>query len=123
MTAHNCFKIFPEASLHKWVFFVYLALLRKIEYCKCYIESVPLLTKPGSSLVILPLMRILQRNLNTSTFVMWEMKRNVSLVRLVVTRSSGPPASQPDSWLTRLSAYLSVIWLRVPTQYGFCSWV
>jgi hypothetical protein len=32
-------------------------------------------------------------------------------------------ASQPVSCLTRLSAYLSVIWLRVPTQYGCCSWV
>jgi len=46
------------------------------------------------------------------------MKRNVSVVRLVVvTRSSGPPASHSVSCLTRLSAYLSVIWLRVPTQF------
>ena len=52
-------------------------------------------------------MKILQRNLNRSTFVVWEMKRNVSAVRLIVaTRSSGPPASQPVSCLTRLSAYL-----------------
>jgi len=42
----------------------------------------------------------------------------VSLVRLIVTtRSSGPPASQPVSCLTRLSAYLSVIWLWVPPDY------
>jgi len=46
------------------------------------------------------------------------MKRNVSAVRLIVaTRSSGPPASQPVSCLTRLSADLSVIWLRVPSDY------
>ena len=46
------------------------------------------------------------------------MKSNVSVVRLiVVTRSSGPPANQPVSCLTQLSAYLSVIWLRVPTQF------
>jgi hypothetical protein len=32
---------------------------------------------------------------------------------IVGTRSSGPPASQPVSCLTRLSADLSVIWLRV----------
>ena len=69
-------------------------------------------------------MKILQRNLNRVTFVVWEMKRNVSVVRLVVvTRNSGPPASQPVSCLTCLSADLSVIWLRVPTQYGCCSWV
>ena len=38
-------------------------------------------------------MKILQRNLKRSTFVVWEMKRNVSVVRLIVaTRSSGPPA-------------------------------
>ena len=69
-------------------------------------------------------MKILQRNLNRSTFVVWEIKRNVSVVRLIVARrSSGPPASQPLSCLTRLSADLSVIWLRLPTQYGCCSWV
>ena len=41
-----------------------------------------------------PALKILQRNLNRSTFVVWEMKRNVSVVRLIVaTRSSDPPAS------------------------------
>jgi len=44
------------------------------------IQGVPLDTEPGISLIILPLMRILQRNLNRSTFVVWEMKRNVSVV-------------------------------------------
>jgi hypothetical protein len=43
------------------------------------------------------------------------------VVRLIVaTRSSGPPASQPVSCMTRLSADLSVIWLRVFVL--FCSW-
>ena len=89
-----------------------------------FVQGVPLPTKPGSSLVILTSMMILQRDLNRSTFVVWEMKRNVSVVRLIVgTRSSGPPGSQPVSCLTRLSADLSVIWLRAPTQYGCCSWV
>ena len=69
-------------------------------------------------------MKILQWNLNRSMFIVWEMKRNVSVVRLIVeSRSSGPPASQPVSCLTRLSVDLTVIWLRVPTQYGCCSWV
>ena len=59
-------------------------------------------------------MKILQRNLNRSTFVLWEIKRNVSIVRLIVaTLSSGPPASQPVSCLTRLYAVLSVTWLKV----------
>jgi hypothetical protein len=54
-------------------------------------------------------MTILQRDLNRSTFVVWEMKGNVSVVRLIDgTRNSGPPASQPVSCLTRLSADPSV---------------
>ena len=41
-----------------------------------------------------PALKTLQRNLNRSTFVVWEMKRNVSVVPLILaTRSSGPPAS------------------------------
>jgi len=62
------------------------------------IQGVPLATEPGISLIIPTPMKTLQRNLNRSTFVVWEMKRNVYVVRLVVaTRSSGPPASQPVS--------------------------
>ena len=44
------------------------------------IQSVPLATEPGISLIILTPMKILQRNLNRSTFVVWEMKSNVSVV-------------------------------------------
>jgi len=68
---------------------------------ECFIiQRVPLATEPGISLIILTPMKILQQNLNRSTFVVWEMKRNVSVVRLIVaTRSSGPPASQPVSCL------------------------
>jgi hypothetical protein len=58
--------------------------------------GVPLLTKLGISLIILKPIKILQWDLNRSTFVVWEMNRNVSVVRLVVaTRSSNPPVSQP----------------------------
>ena len=45
------------------------------------IQSVPLATEPGISLIILTPIKILQRNLNRSTFVVLEMKRNVSVVR------------------------------------------
>jgi hypothetical protein len=59
------------------------------------IHCVPLATEPGISLIILTPVKILQRNLNRSTFVVWEMKRNVSVVRLILaTRSSGSPARQ-----------------------------
>ena len=54
-------------------------------------------------------MKILQRNLNRSTFAVWEMKRNVSVVILIVaTQSSGLPTSQPVSCLTRLSACMKI---------------
>ena len=46
------------------------------------IQGVPFATEPGISLIILTPMKILQRNLNRSTFVVWEMKRNVSVVRV-----------------------------------------
>jgi hypothetical protein len=45
-----------------------------------YIQDVPLATEPGISLIILTPIKILQRNLNRGTFVVWEMKRNVSVV-------------------------------------------
>ena len=42
------------------------------------VQCFPLATEPGISLIILTPMKILQRNLNRSAFVVWEMKRNVS---------------------------------------------
>jgi len=45
------------------------------------ILSVPLATEPGISVIILTPIKILQRNLNRSTFVVWEIKRNVFVVR------------------------------------------
>jgi hypothetical protein len=41
---------------------------------------VPLATEPGISLIILTPMKMLQQNLNRGTFVVCEMKRNVSVV-------------------------------------------
>jgi hypothetical protein len=48
----------------------------------CNIQGVPLATEPDISLIILTPMKILQRILNRGTFVVWEMKRNVSVVCL-----------------------------------------
>jgi len=44
------------------------------------IQCVPLATELGISLIIVTSMKTLQLNLNRSTFVVWEMKRNVSVV-------------------------------------------
>jgi hypothetical protein len=72
------------------------------------IQSVPLATKPGISLIILTPMKILQWNLNRSTFIVWEMKINVSVVRLIVaTRSSGPP-EMPGSVAS--GTFCSLVW-------------
>ena len=49
------------------------------------IQCVPLATEPGISLIILTPMKILQRNLNRSTFVVSEMKRNVSVVCVCIS--------------------------------------
>jgi hypothetical protein len=43
------------------------------------VQDVPLASEPGISLIILTPMKIFKRNLNRSTFVVWEMKRNVSV--------------------------------------------
>ena len=59
----------------------YTSLIYNLKFTDTeFIQSVPLATKPDISLIILTPMKILQRNLNRSTFVVWEMKRNVSVV-------------------------------------------
>ena len=45
-----------------------------------YVQCVPLATEPGISLIILTPTKMLQRNLNRNTFVVWETKRNVFVV-------------------------------------------
>ena len=51
--------------------FVHKMFIPDMNHCKIPVklQCVPLATEPGISLIILPLMRILQRNLNRSTFV------------------------------------------------------
>jgi hypothetical protein len=61
------------AGMYQWVGQI-------IGFIYCLVQSVPLPTKPGSSLIILTPITILQRDLNSSTFIAWEMKRNVSVV-------------------------------------------
>jgi len=57
------------------------APVSRYTYISCLvIQDVPLATEPVISLIILTPMKILQRNLNSITFVVWEMKRNVSVV-------------------------------------------
>ena len=68
----------------------YVRCVENEEECVCSvpniyicIQCVPLATEPSISLIILTPMEILQRNLNKSTLVVWKMKRNVSVVRLI----------------------------------------
>jgi len=55
--------------------YCYSGGLEKILF-KWDIQGVPLATETGISLIILTPMKILQRNLNRSTFVVWEMWRH-----------------------------------------------
>jgi hypothetical protein len=84
------------------------------------VQCVPLATEPGISLIILTPMKILQRNLNRSTFVVREMKRNVSVVRFkfrwnilisgkIIEEMPGSVASGKHciSWPTHRYGYLS----------------
>ena len=49
-----------------------------------YVQDVPLATEPGNSLIILPLMRILKRNLKrtTDTFLFISHTTNVLLFKI-----------------------------------------
>jgi len=84
----GCLLISPLFIHHIWMFFLncdifiihrgFLALRKSSSFL--FIQRVPLATEPDISLIILTPMKILQRNLNRSTFVVWEMKRNVPVV-------------------------------------------
>ena len=60
-------------SIHIYIKGIYI-------YIYIYIKGDPLATEPGIFLIILTPMKTLQRNWNRSTFVVWEMKRGVSVV-------------------------------------------
>ena len=89
--------------LHKAIFSLWLRRIINIQLASpqirnfiymIIIQGVPLATEPGISLIILTPMTILQRNLNSSTFVVWEMKRNVSVVCVY----SAPNSSFREDW-------------------------
>ena len=63
------------------------------------VQFVPLATEPDISLIILTLMRILQRNLNRSTFVVWEMWRHHNMCW------KWPPFASRQDWARRAIFY------------------
>jgi len=67
-----------------------------------YIQGVPLATGPGISLIILTPMKILQRNLNRSTFVVWEMWRHNDMCW------KWPPFAPRQDW-TRQAIFWKVL--------------
>jgi len=74
---HNmCWKWPPFASRQDWTGAPYFGKslpVRPLSLTVLFIHGAPLATEPGISLIILTPMKILQRNLNRSTFVVWEM--------------------------------------------------
>jgi hypothetical protein len=77
------FKNFPPKPSHFRKTLILLCVFHfPVHHVFCVnIQCAPLATEPGITLVILTPMKILQRNLNRSRFVVWEMKRDVSAVR------------------------------------------
>ena len=65
-------------------------------------------------------MKILQRNLNRSTFVVWEMKRNVSVVRLIVATQSSSPPEMPGSVASGTSCSLVWSWRQAVREDFNC---
>ena len=87
------------------------------------LQGVPLATECGICLIILTPMKILGRNLNRSTFVVWEMKRGVYVVRLILaTRSSGPPASRVRWRVGQTVPYRFVWRFAVSSHFGIFKW-
>ena len=99
-----------------------------------WLQCVTLATEPGISLIIVTPMSTLQWNLNRSMFVVWEMKRNVSVVRFkfhfnilisgkIIKEMLGSVASgtqcifskQPSQWLGSYKAASSFC------EYNKCS--
>ena len=71
--------MFVEKTVY--IFILYLLDLFDIFFSVyLIIQCVPFATELGISLKILTPTKILQRNLNRNKFVVWEMKRNVSVV-------------------------------------------
>ena len=81
------------------------------------LQGVPLATEPGISLIILTPMKILQRNLNRSTFVVWEMWRPHNIYW------KWPPFASRQDWIRR-----AIFWkvlanspLSLPEFLRWCS--
>ena len=86
-TAKSCWLVLSAFSESGWIQclhsrrnYLSIPVLQMKAHKTCWYAGVPLATEPGISLIILTPMKILQRNLNRSTSVVWEMKRNVSVV-------------------------------------------
>ena len=71
-----------------------------------YIQGVPLRTKPGISLIILNPMKILQRDLNRNTFLVWEMWRHHNICW------KWPPFASRQDW-TRCAIFWKVLVFQI----------
>jgi hypothetical protein len=71
------------------------------------VQSAPLPTKPGSSLIILTPITILQRNLDRSTFVVWEMWRHYNM------RWKWPPFASRQDWTRR-----AIFWKVLASRFA-----
>ena len=78
----------------------------------CVVKGVPLATEPGISLIILPLMRILQRNLKRTYLSVWEMWRHHNMCW-----KWAPFASRQD-WTRR-----AIFWKVLASTSAVTAWI
>ena len=74
---NNQMSVYTHTCVMKWNIAI-AGIMPRSSYA--FMQGVPLDTESGISLILLTPMKILQRNLNRSMFVVWEMKRKVSVV-------------------------------------------
>ena len=58
-----------ETKRYNFIYLNVVTLINSINLTYVFIQGVPLATEPGISLIILPLMRILQRNLKRTYLI------------------------------------------------------
>jgi hypothetical protein len=100
----------------------FLVQIRDLLIFVSIVQGVPLATKPGISLIILPLMRILQRNLKwtyTHTSTHKKQPYCVGTLSQMTERSAEKRVRQETGWLAgRLLLRVATIRRTTDTHYG-----
>jgi len=83
----------------------------RCDYIQFIIQGVPLATEPGTSLIILTPMKVLQRNLNRSTFIVWDTWHNNMCWKW-------PPFASRQDWTRR-----AIFWKVLASTSAVTAWI